>query len=95
MREIEQVICEEEREPDTEQTLSTEEFASRVERIEEWMDTENLSSSMFGLSETWSASLSPRMKEYERHIAIMGERNSYAKERSGCHIHAHGGGCHA
>ena len=56
LREIEQVICEEEREPDTEQTLSTEEFASRVER----------------------KSL-PRMKEYERHIAIMGERNSYAR----------------
>ena len=33
LREIEQVICEEDREPDTEQTLSTEEFISRVERI--------------------------------------------------------------
>ena len=79
LREIEQVICEEEREPDTEQTLSTEEFASRVERIKEWMDTENLSKQQRRAVRDVERKSLPRMKEYERHIAIMGERNSYAR----------------
>ena len=79
LREIEQVICEEEREPDTEQTLSTEEFASRVERIKERMDTENLSKQQRRAVRDVERKSLPRMKEYERHIAIMGERNSYAK----------------
>lgn len=79
LREIEQVICEEEREPDTEQTLSTEEFASRVERIKERMDTENLSKQQRRAVRDVERKSLPRMKEYERHIAIMGERNSYAR----------------
>lgn len=79
LREIEQVICEEDREPDTEQTLSTEEFASRVERIKERMDTENLSKQQRRAVRDVERKSLPRMKEYERHIAIMGARNSYAK----------------
>lgn len=79
LREIEQVICEEEREPDTEQTLSTEEFASRVERIKERMDTENLSKQQRRAVRDVERKSLPRMKEYERHIAIMGARNSYAR----------------
>lgn len=79
LREIEQVICEEDREPDTEQTLSTEEFISRVERIKERMDTENLSKQQRRAVRDVERKSLPRMKEYERHIAIMGERNSYAR----------------
>lgn len=79
LREIEQVICEEDREPDTEQRLSSEEFASRVERIKERMDTENLSKQQRRAVRDVERKSLPKMKEYERHIAIMGERNSYAK----------------
>lgn len=79
LREIEQVICEENREPDTEQTLSSEEFASRVERIKERMDTENLSKEQRRAVRDVERKSLPKMKEYERHIALMGERNSYAK----------------
>lgn len=79
LREIEQVICEEGREPDTEQTLSGEEFAFRVERIKQRMDTENLSKEQRRAVRDVESKSLPKMKEYERHIAIMGERNSYAK----------------
>lgn len=79
LREIEQVICEEEREPDMEQTLSSEEFASRVERIKERMDTENLSKRQRRAVRDVEHKFLPKMREYEHHIAIMGERNSYAK----------------
>lgn len=79
LREIEQVICEEEREPDMEQTLSSEEFASRVERIKERMQTQRLNKQQCrDIRDVEQKSL-PKMKEYERHIATMGERNSYAK----------------
>lgn len=79
LREIEQVIRDEQQEPDTESTLSTEEFVSRVERIKERMDTGNLTKQQRRVVRDAENMALPKMKEYERHIATMGERNSYAK----------------
>lgn len=79
LREIEQVLHDEQQEPDTESTLSTEEFVSRVERIKERMDTDNLSKQQRRVVRDVENKAVPKMKEYEHHIATMGERNSYAK----------------
>ena len=45
LRQIEQTILDEGQMPETETKLSTEEFATRVERIKERMDSENLTKS--------------------------------------------------
>ncbi len=79
LREIEQVIRDEQQQTDTESTLSTEEFASRVERIKERMDEENLTKQQYRVVRDVENKALPKMKEYERHIATMGDRNSYAK----------------
>lgn len=79
LREIEQVIRDEQQEPDTESTLSTEEFASRVERIKERMEKKNLTKQQRRVVRDVENKALPKMKEYERHIATMGDRNSYAK----------------
>ena len=79
MREIEQVIHDEQQEADTESTLSTEEFISRVERIKERMDSENLTKSHCKAIRKVEGESIPKMKEYERHLTTMGERNSYSK----------------
>lgn len=79
LREIEQVLRDEQQEPDTEPTLSTGEFVSRVERIKERMDTGNLTKQQSRVVRDVENKALPKMKEYERHIATMGERNSYAK----------------
>ena len=79
LREIEQVIHDEQQEADTESTLSTEEFISRVERIKERMDSENLSKSHCKAIRKVEGESIPKMKEYERHLTTMGERNSYSK----------------
>lgn len=79
LREIEQVIHDEQQEADTESTLPTEEFISRVERIKERMDSENLSKSHCKAIRKVEGESIPKMKEYERHLTTMGERNSYSK----------------
>ncbi|WP_230322196.1 IS1182 family transposase [Alistipes onderdonkii] len=79
LRDIEQVIHDEQQEADTESTLPTEEFISRVERIKERMDSENLSKSHCKAIRKVEGESIPRMKEYERHLTTMGERNSYSK----------------
>lgn len=79
LREIEQVIRDELQEPDTESTLSTEEFASRVERIKERMEKKNLTTQQRRVVRDVETKSLPKMKEYERHIATMGDRNSYSK----------------
>ena len=79
LREIEQVIHDEQQEADTESTLSTEEFISRVERIKERMDSENLTKSHCKAIRKVEGESIPKMKEYERHLTTMGERNSYSK----------------
>lgn len=79
LREIEQVLRDEQQEPDTEPTLSTGEFVSRIERIKERMEKENLTKQQCRVVRDAENKALPKMKEYERHIATMGERNSYAK----------------
>ena len=79
LRDIEQVIHDEQQEADTESTLPTEEFISRVERIKERMDSENLTKSHCKAIRKIESESIPKMKEYERHLTTMGERNSYSK----------------
>lgn len=79
LRQIEQTILDEGQMPETETKLSTEEFATRVERIKERMDSENLTKSHCKAIQKVESGSIPKMKEYERHLTTMGERNSYAK----------------
>ena len=79
LRQIEQTLYDEEQTPDTEPTLSTEEFTARVKRIKERMDIIELSKPQRKAIRDAECKSIPKMKEYEGHLATMGERNSYSK----------------
>jgi len=67
--------------------ISTEEFSQRIERIKSAVDETKLAKQQRkALKEAEEKSI-PKLKEYDEHLSVMGERNSYSKTdgESVCH----------
>lgn len=78
LRDIEQVIEDENSDMAEDKSLSTEEFSSRVERIKERMQSEGMTKQQCKLAKELDAAVE-KMKEYDHKKEVLGNRNSYSK----------------
>ncbi len=73
-------IVEEESQSDYEQPMSPDEYAEKADNILRKMDEKGLSDKKLRKSvEKVKTEHAPKMKEYEEHLEVLGERNSYSK----------------
>ena len=79
LRQAEEALEMEQEECDTPEQLSAEDFRQRTERIKERMANRDVPRKVRKAVEKADRESVSKMKEYERHLGIMGERNSYSK----------------
>ena len=82
LRQAEEALKMEQDECDTPEKLSAEDFQQRTERIKERMANREVPKKVKKAVERVEKESLSKMKEYERHLRIMGERNSYSKTDS-------------
>ena len=93
LKNAEHILQMEEREEVAE--LSSEEMSIRADNILDKMDREGISNKEIRKSvEKVKRKQAPKMQEYKKNLETLGERNSYSKDRSRCHLYADEGGCH-
>ena len=79
LRQAEEALEMEQKECDTPEQLSAEDFRQRTERIKERMANRKVPKKVREAVEKAEKESVSKMKEYERHLRVMGERNSYSK----------------
>ncbi|MFR3331949.1 MAG: IS1182 family transposase, partial [Odoribacter splanchnicus] len=79
LRQAEEALEMEQEECDTPEQLSAEDFRQRTERIKERMANRKVPKKVRKAVEKTEKESVSKMKEYERHLRVMGERNSYSK----------------
>lgn len=79
LRQAEEALEMEQEECDTPEQLSAEDFRQRTERIKERMANRKVPKKVRKAVEKAEKESVSKMKEYERHLRVMGERNSYSK----------------